>query len=235
MATKIISARPSSIACCTMVTSGLNHLLKIWLEYHIFMGIKHFYIYDHAPINETSLHLDFRSYILNGTVTIIPWHQEQFHGLRFHSRHRIRQQTWAENDCIRRYGYKHQWMGMYDIDEFPLPLKNQTLTAVLNKVPSQHCALIMKHCFSGGYEVFPPELVLEPSKLYDFIHQHNLLHSCTIGRPKAFARPSKVYYYAVHGVVLSVNKSTIYFGNYTDDIRLNHYKFNFLRREKQSC
>lgn len=222
------------IACCTMVTSGYKDLLKLWLDYNIFIGVKHFYIYDHAPQHDSHLRVDLKAYVEKRVVTIIPWHYEFWFGFKFHTSDWIKHQVWSQNDCIKRYGNKHKWMGIFDIDEFPVPLQNKTLLNILNQVPSKHCSLLMNHCFSGGNEKFNRTLAIEPSNLVDFVQRHIFPKNNCVKRPKQFVRPSQIYYYAVHEVTVAVNQSQVYLANDTHEMLLHHYKANFPRWMKST-
>jgi hypothetical protein len=120
----------------------------LWLNYHYKMGIDHFYIYDHAPSNETQLHKTLKSYIDLNIITIIPWHVDQWDGFKYHPTvsNWIAQQIWSQNDCIRRYGYLHSWMLISDVDEFIFP-KGQfhNFKELVQIVPPNYCALQILH------------------------------------------------------------------------------------------
>lgn len=113
-----------SIAACTQTAFFLQMSFPLWINYHYKMGIKHFYIYDHAPFNTTRLHQTLKSYIDYNIVTIIPWHVEQWDGFDRHSSSLewISHQIWSQNDCIHRYGHRHSWMLISDVDEFVCPM-----------------------------------------------------------------------------------------------------------------
>ncbi len=68
--------------CLATSRSNKKHWIE-WIEYHLILGVDHFYIYDtstnngnynHVPTN--TLRRDLRSYIHRDIVTIVPWHFE---------------------------------------------------------------------------------------------------------------------------------------------------------------
>ena len=77
--------------------------IKEWIEYHLLLGINHFYLYD----NESSdnLHEILRPYIDKGIVTYIYCPGKKM-------------QMPAYNDAIARFKKNSHWMAFIDADEF---------------------------------------------------------------------------------------------------------------------
>jgi hypothetical protein len=112
------------------------------------MGIKHFYIYDHTPSNETTLHKTLKDYIDLNIITIVPWYIDQWDEFEHHpsSGNWITHQIWSQNDCIHRYGYLHSWILISDVDEFVLPMGNfSNFPDLLNTIPPNYCAFQILH------------------------------------------------------------------------------------------
>lgn len=76
-----------------------------WIEYHLIIGINHFYIYDNGNSKETKRIL--KPYIDNNIVEYIP-----YPGLCM--------QCKAYTDAINKYKYICKYIGFIDIDEFIL-------------------------------------------------------------------------------------------------------------------
>lgn len=72
------------IGACTQA-SHHDFTFPLWLNYHYKMGIDHFYIYDHAPSNQTHLHKTLKFYIDLNIITIIPWYVDQWNEFKHHS------------------------------------------------------------------------------------------------------------------------------------------------------
>lgn len=142
----------NGIAACTQ-TAHHDAEFPLWIDYHHQMGVNHFYIYDHAPSNQTTLHKTLKHYLDQHIVTIIPWHVDQWKGFRHQSGNWIAQQIWSQNDCIRRYGHLHPWILISDVDEFVLPMEPfNNFTDVLAHVPPNYCALQILHFSFPGLQ-----------------------------------------------------------------------------------
>lgn len=80
--------------------------LKEWLDYHLTIGIDHFYLYDN---NSTD---DYRSivqpYIEKGLVTLIHWPHQQA-------------QAQCYKNCLETYKNESNWITYIDADEFIVP------------------------------------------------------------------------------------------------------------------
>jgi hypothetical protein len=142
------------IGACTQ-TSHHDLYFPLWLNYHYTMGIDHFYIYDHAPSNETRLHKTLKSYIDLNIITIIPWHVDQWNGFKYRGSPSdwIAHQIWSQNDCIHRYGYLYSWLLISDVDEYIVPMgKFNNFKQMLNIVPSNYCALQVLHYYFKGLQ-----------------------------------------------------------------------------------
>ena len=218
------------IAVCTMVKHGYTDLLKIWLEYNILIGIKHFYIYDNALYNQTRLYNDLQHYVEIGIVTVIPWYSGTWAGFKFHSTYWVKHQIWSQNDCIQRYGHNHEWLGMFDVDEFPVSLqRNVALSNILGKVPPKKCSLVMNNCMVINENKIPLSIIKDPSKLLTFFPRTAVNRTGCNTRQKHFIRPSKVYYFRIHWLSTTVNCSGSYQANDTHELRVNHYKAGYAK------
>ena len=220
-----VQRQQARIACCTMVTHGYTELMKIWLEYNILIGIEHFYIYDNAPLEYSRLYHDLQDYIDEGTITVVPWHPETWTGFKFHSTDWVQHQIWSQNDCIQRYGHHHEWMGIFDVDEFPILLQpNVTLTNLLERVPQKYCSLRMKNCMTSTKNRINATLVEDPSKLLAFFQQDSVNRTNCVTRLKHFVRPSRVYYFCIHWLSRTTHCSQSYVADDLHEVRINHYK-----------
>jgi hypothetical protein len=95
--------------------------IREWIEYHIIVGVEHFYIYD----NESSdnLKVVLQPFVDKGIVTYT-----FFPG-------KLKQQL-AYNDAIKRFRNKSKWIAFIDIDEFIVPLKRDKIVDVINDISS---------------------------------------------------------------------------------------------------
>jgi hypothetical protein len=90
--------------CC--IVKDENRYLKEWIDYHLKIGVEHFYIYDNdsaVPVADTLRELGLLQH-----VTVIPISGPSM-------------QLTAYKNCLNRFGTKSYWMGFIDMDEFLVP------------------------------------------------------------------------------------------------------------------
>ncbi|MCR4859538.1 MAG: glycosyltransferase family 92 protein [Bacteroidales bacterium] len=90
--------------------------LREWLEYHLLIGIDHFYFYDNNSSDEFERVL--APYIDKGIVTLISWPP-------------LAAQVAAYEDCIKRFREESEWIGFLDVDEFVVPVAASSFPAFL--------------------------------------------------------------------------------------------------------
>ena len=103
----------------------MDILLLQWLDYHIFQGFDHFYLYDHLyNRDETDISyfydILFENYIQTGYVTLIQWSMIARRG------EHVWYQFSAFLDSIRRFAHETQFLWLGDIDELIIPKPNRT-------------------------------------------------------------------------------------------------------------
>lgn len=132
--------------------------LREWLEFHLMMGVEHFFLYDH---NSTDYPLEIlESYIDAGYVTYIKWPPEKVPIWKVTTVQEKEQWEWfrdcletcladlwtvhrqgpcqmaAYSDAIlRTKGGVARWLGIWDVDEFIFPRVStnyRSLTALLH-------------------------------------------------------------------------------------------------------
>lgn len=101
----VVEGNDSSNHYISIVAIVKNEALYIreWIEYHLLIGIEHFYIYDNDSNDNLRLLLD--SYISRGIVTYISCPGKTM-------------QMPAYNDALTRFGQYNHWIAFIDADEF---------------------------------------------------------------------------------------------------------------------
>ncbi len=125
--------------------------LKEWLDFHILVGVQHFYLYDNGSTDDT---MDVLApYIQRGLIDLIPWPGQSV-------------QNAVYIDAINRFAYKTRWMVVIDLDEFAVPVSHDTLLEFLNTLPRNFGALVMTWIMYGssGHISKPNGLVMENYK-----------------------------------------------------------------------
>lgn len=83
-----------------------NEYLKEWLDWHISLGVQHFYIYDHGSKQPVYEYISRLSGEYVDKVTVIDWCGTHLNA-----------QPDAYNDCLKRFLNESRWIGFIDVDE----------------------------------------------------------------------------------------------------------------------
>ena len=121
--------------------------LKEWLDYHIMIGVDHFYLYNNSEDNYSDVLSD---YIIEGKVTLTEW--PVVPGQIPSYKH------WYEN-----YRNETHWVSFLDLDEFICPRYNNNLKAWIGKYAKYPIVMIYWKMFgtSGKIEHDFNQLVTE--------------------------------------------------------------------------
>ena len=96
-----------------------GHYIKEWLDYHLFAGVNHFFIYDNDSTDDMKEIL--QPYIEKNIVTYIFYPGK------------ARQQE-AYNDAVKNFRFYCRYMAFVDADEFFLPKSNRSITEVADEI-----------------------------------------------------------------------------------------------------
>ncbi|XP_059143597.1 beta-1,4-galactosyltransferase galt-1-like [Physella acuta] len=92
------------------------------IEFHRFLGIQHFHLYNYSVSNETDKVL--RHYIREGILTVHQWSLPSLEIWYF-------AQVLAINDCVYRNRNVSKYVIIHDMDEFIVPIRHNTLSDVI--------------------------------------------------------------------------------------------------------
>ena len=168
--------------------------IKEWIEYHKLVGVDKFIIYDNNSTDNTKKLL--KPYIENGDVDYYFYPKTQ---ADFEKEDRKTEywefQAHAYNNVIKNYKNKSKWIAFIDIDEFIVPVKNNSIINVINEIKNDmgrkpFVGLAVNWVMYGysGHEITPKGLVIENFKKNDGIHKNY----------KSIVNPRTVIQYHVH-------------------------------------
>jgi len=124
-----------------LIIKDENSYLQEWLDYHILLGVEHFWVYDNestVPVAET-----LKSYIQSGWVTV-----NCIEGRKM--------QLAAYDHCIQTYGLHSKWIGFIDTDEFIVLREAKSLREyLLSFEPYGGLAISSLFFGSGGNKTRP--------------------------------------------------------------------------------
>lgn len=109
---------PSTYLAVCAIAKDEGPYFKEWIEWHRRMGVGKFYIYDNESTDTTREVL--KPYIDAGIVEY-----RYFPGYR--------RQLAAYDDCLERHRFDARWIAFIDLDEFIVPMKDESITAFLKR------------------------------------------------------------------------------------------------------
>lgn len=204
-----------------LIVKNENTYLREWLDYHILIGVEHFWIYDNEsddPVSNT-----LADYIRSGWVTV-----NHIKGPAM--------QLYAYDHCVQTYGAHSRWIGFIDTDEFIVLREGESLTEFL--VPfEQYGGLAVSSLFfgHGGNKARPVngqiaayryrthgrfsfnrlvKMLVQPEKVIYPVSPHSFLY--------------KDHYFSVNEGQWHVDAQS--FPSHVERIQINHY---FTRSEEE--
>ncbi|EKX55301.1 hypothetical protein GUITHDRAFT_99081 [Guillardia theta CCMP2712] len=207
-----------------------EYLLE-WLEFHLCMGVEHFFLYNHHSKNEKIDEL-LGPYIRRGIVTLDDAVCD------------VHCQVPTYQRCMDDHGHRSRWMAFIDIDEFLMPSPPSQgqeqpgafpLRAALTSYESHPAVLVNWLTFgSSNHTKNPPGLVLEnyiwraeePSEVVKSIAQpdrvqvaggHN--HRYKNDEPAVNEKKQEVFFNHSSGEPPSVSRPAS-----VDILRIHHYR-----------
>lgn len=142
----------------TAIFRGENHWIEEWLQYHLALGIGHFYLYDNEDDRTESSRI-LRPYVERGLVDVVPWPG------RF-------QQLSAYQDALKYRSDETLWMTFLDLDEFIVPNHVVSIPEFLEEFESEKGLAIHWNIFgSSGYIETPTDQI------------NHFLHRAVTGHP----------------------------------------------------
>lgn len=180
-------AKQHELTITTLTKNSASYITE-WIEYHLLVGVDHFYILDNESTD--NLFHTLKPYIVKGIVTYVPWKDYFYRDVKFQNNLKTQQKGLAY--AIGLYGCQSHWTALIDDDEFIVPKNGRSIKGVL-KDYSDYGGLALGWAWFGsnGHISRPEGLVIESytrrkAKL-DILYK-------TIIQPKYFKRIKTVHY-----------------------------------------
>lgn len=137
------------LSICAIFRNEAPYLLE-WIEFHRFMGVEHFYLYNNLS-NDDYLSV-LKNYIDSGLVTLRDWPEMW----------RRETQSNAYMDCLERYRNESRWIAFIDLDEFLFAPNAESLPDVLSEYERFPGIVVNWQVYgSSGHKKKPEGLVIE--------------------------------------------------------------------------
>jgi tetratricopeptide (TPR) repeat protein len=197
-----------------LIAKDENVYLKEWLDYHILLGVEHFWIYDNdskVPLEET-----INTYVKKGWVTI-----NRIHGRAV--------QLYAYDHCIQEYGQFSQWIGFIDTDEFIVPKTTPHLKNFLRDYET-YAGLSISSLFygSGGNQTRPGcgQIIGYQMRTPEALSKNRFIKSIVQPDKVVFPISPHSFMYKEGEFCVNENNARVdsqFFPCYVAKIQLNHY------------
>lgn len=206
-----------------------SRYLKEWVEYHRLVGVEHFFLYnDHSVDNWQEV---LKDYIDEGLVEVIDW-------LSDGDTYGYTRQPAIYRDGIQRAMGKTKWLAIIDIDEFVVPMKEQTITECINKYYPDADAIYInwRNFGTGGITVPEGQSILyhltacslsnhSDNKVGKCIIKPEVIVTETLWTPHHFDLIPGLQYFNGNGKPIAKIDGNSEFGQIHCDkfLRINHY------------
>lgn len=226
--------RPTNeLAVCTIIRNEAKYIEE-WLEYHLYFGIKKFYIYD----NESSDNIKdiLIPYVKDGIVEYKYWPGTGV-------------QLSAYNDAINMHRDEIGYIAFMDADEFLTPVNSNSITDIVDDIlllnfHSGAIGVNWRIYGSSGYESDPEGLVIENYIMRAVDSDYDNAHIKTIANPRRvveFVSNSHEVVMKTGYFCISENGTPIigpmFFESNCERLRINHYfsksKNSFINKHKR--
>lgn len=190
--------------------------MKEWIEFHILLGVDHFYLYNDASSDN---YLDIlKPYIDKGIVELFE---------KVYSNH-SRGQRDIRNDCLKRSSGVAKWVAFIDLDEFLFTVEKDNLIDFLNEFEDFGGVCINWFLFgtSNIKKIPQNKLLIESLTMCD---PKGLKHVKSIVRPERVEKFAHPHFATFKEGFLQVNPDKISFNGpfspyvHFDKARINHY------------
>lgn len=141
------STKPEFYLSVCALAKNEGRYFKEWIEWHRAQGVEKFFIYDNESTDDTKEVLE--PYIKSGLVDytyISGWPR----------------QLAAYDDCLERHRFSSRWIAIIDLDEFIVPVRDESIPAFLKRCEAFSAVEINWLIYgSGGKREKAPGTVME--------------------------------------------------------------------------
>ncbi|MBX4994119.1 hypothetical protein ABID08_003602 [Rhizobium binae] len=147
----VVTTHPDHYLSCVTVAKNEGEYLDEWIQFHLLVGISHFYIYDNGSTDQSLSIL--RGYENAGIVTVVPWRPFSVWA---------NTQILAYAHAVSNFGSRSRWMAFFDLDEFMFPTHAPSLIEFLQAREQEQAICVAGVNFgTSGHAVRPTGLVTE--------------------------------------------------------------------------
>ncbi len=196
------------------------HYLKEWIEYHLLMGIDHFYLYNNGSTDHFMEVLE--PYIQKKIVTLIDWPDQVTTDQPKTSPYfwvYYTQVSAYEHACKISAIKKTKWLALIDIDEFLVPITANKMIEVLEKYEDFPGIRLFWHVYGTSHIHTLPKNTLLIEALHLTCKPQHFAHTMvkTILKPEFYDK----FDWPPHTCIFKDNQIDIALPK--SEARINHY------------
>lgn len=228
----LINSMNSSHEQLTLCTSPLHNndkYLTQWIEFHRLVGFRKFVVYNTTDTdNRLSSIISVYDHKYPNLVDVVQWNFSSLSLVDVLSGRYF--QVEALHDCLIRYGDQSEWLGMFDLDEYIVPL--HPYETVFDYIHDNFGRRIIGSinlwsrffCTKEVKKYTPEENDMSRLTIERFIFRARNLYKA--GREKYLYRPRFVQYLSIHHQIVGLSREE----SSEDHITLAHYtSMNYVR------
>lgn len=230
-----LSTSHEQLTLCTSPLHDQANYLVQWIEFHRLVGFRKFVIYNTSDTdNRLSAILNIYTRKYPGLVDVVQWN---FWNLSLTDVTPTRYfQTGALHDCLVRYSDQSEWLGMFDLDEYIVPLHSyKTVSDYLyshfgRRIIGSVNLRSQSFCTKNTDKYTPEENDITRLTIERFTFRAR--HRYKGGREKYLYRPRFVQYLSIHQQLVGLHKKE----SSENHILLAHYaSIRSLRSIQKDC
>lgn len=217
-----LSATPEyELSVCAIFQNEAPYLRE-WLEFHLLVGVEHFYLYNN--LSDDNYQEALEPYIEEGIVELFDWPHSITTERPWH-----KIQCAAYNEVLSQYGKKSKWMAFIDIDEFLMPVVADDLLEILDEFNGFGGIGVNWQLYgTSNIEKIPDNMLLVEALLHKAGDNHNSnRHVKSIVNPKRVEGFSNAHYAKYKNGYFSVDENYQQFsGAMTPQVSINKLRIN---------
>ena len=145
-----------NVSICAMYRDE-GSCIKEWLEYHILIGVRHFYLYNNLSKDNHKEVIE--PYIKQGIVT---YNEYKVDIGKCKKDMYMKDKDYPYRHCINNYKNESKWIGFIDLDEFIALYKNNNINKFMEEFTNYAgVAMHWKVFGSSGHYIEPKGMIIE--------------------------------------------------------------------------
>ncbi len=200
MASDSESKYPYQLSICTVFRDDAR-FLKEWIEFHLLVGVEHFYLFNH--LSQDNYLSVLKPYMDKGIVELFDWPLE----ILIPTQWDIIQST-AIQAGIHKAKSKTKWLAIIDTDEFIIPMQSDNLVEGLQEFEEFGGIQINWQCYgTSNIEQIPEDALITELLVMKAPYDHEKnINVKSIVRPQRVLFCNHVHYVHYQPGYFSVNE-----------------------------